>query len=327
MFRSLCPGSEAAPSRAARARFTLCAVSLLLLLLPCMAALRAAPLGLNAAQRAWVAQHPQVIYAPERDYGPFVYVDGAGQVRGLSIDFLSLLSEKTGLRFVASEALPLSQNLDKAKSGAVDMLTSLRPTPERAAFLGFTSSYVSIPAVLVVRAGQPGARALKDMARRPVALGKGYAVEGFMRQRYPQVEWVALSSDAAALAELLAGRVDGVVADVASLQFLMRRHGWPALEVAGQVGFDYPLSFAYRKDLPLLGEVLQQGLQSISAGERGIVLARWLPPGLDGTWQNRPTAPMLPVGLLLALGAGLGWWGARRRRAAAAAAAGQGAPP
>lgn len=301
MFRSLCSGYRPALA--------------LLLLCGAGATAAAAPLALSAAERAWAARHPLVSYAPERDYGPFVYLDGGGRVRGLSIDFLAAIGAKTGLQFVATEALPLSQNLDKARNRSVDMLTSLRPTPERAGFLGFTSAYVAIPAALVRRADQPAGLGLRDMAGRTVAVGKGYAVEGFVRERYPQVRWLALASDDAALAQLVAGKVDGVVADVASLQFLMQQRGWRQLVVAGQVGFDYPLSFAYRKDLPELGGILQKGLRGISADERRDLLARWLPPALEGTWQNRPTGPLFLVGALLLLGAALALWGARRRRA------------
>ena len=321
MVRSLCHGGRPIARRGVSPAAAAAAAMLALCL--CHAAAPAAPAmaDLNPAQRAWVARQAPVSYAPERDYGPFVYLDGDGAVRGLSVDFLALIGEKTGLRFVATEALPLNANLDKAKRGAVDMLTSLRPTPGRAAFLGFTTAYVAIPAALIRRADQPAGLGLRDMAGRTVALGKGYAVEEFVRARYPRVQWLALASDDAALAALVAGQVDGVVADVASLQFLVSRRGWNQLVVAGHVGFEYPLSFAYRKDLPMLGEVVQRGLRAISAAERRHLLARWLPPALHGTWQNRPTWPMWAVAALLLAGAGLALWRARRAAAGTRGAA------
>ncbi|HAT33250.1 MAG TPA: histidine kinase [Janthinobacterium sp.] len=271
----------------------------------------AAPADLSAAQRAWVARQAALRFAPEKDYGPFIYVDGEGNPLGLSMDFLRLIGAKTGLRFTVMEALNLDQNLALAKSGAVDLLSSLRPTPERARFLGFTTAYVSIPAALIERAGAP-ASSLADMGGRRVALGKGYAVEAYARERYPTVTWVALPNDEEALAELRAGRVDAAVADLASLRFISGRRGWNDLRVVEQLGFDYTLSFAYRKDSPELGAVLQRGLQAISAREKNVILARWLPP-LAGTWQNRPLAPMAGVAALLLLAAGLAAWSRRRR--------------
>ena len=50
------------------------------------------------------ARHPVVLYAPERDFPPFSFVDGQGQHRGLSADVLELVQQHTGLKFQAVAA-------------------------------------------------------------------------------------------------------------------------------------------------------------------------------------------------------------------------------
>lgn len=234
-------------------------------------------LKLDAASLAWIKQHPVIRWAPEQDYGPFVYVDQQGTPLGLSVDFLQLIGQKTGLQFSATKARPLSENLELAKRGELELITSLRPNPERAAYLGFTSPYVSIPAILVVKGGMSSRTSLADMAGKKVAVGKGYAVEAHVREHFRQVQWVAVPSDKDALQQLVAGQVDGLVADVASIHFVAQQSGNPAVVQAARVGFEYPLSFAWRKDMPQLGELLQQGLQAISLEEREKLSARWMP--------------------------------------------------
>jgi ABC-type amino acid transport substrate-binding protein len=153
----------------------------------------------------------------------------------------------------------------------------LRPTPDRANYLKFTSPYILVPAILVIRA-DTAAVTLESLAHRPVAVGKGYAVEHYVRERYPKVVWVAVADDAEALRRLHAGTVAAVVADQASVAFVSRRQRWSDLRTLGPVGFDYALCFAYRSDWPELGILLQQGLHQITAAERSVVLARWMPP-------------------------------------------------
>ncbi len=46
-------------------------------------------------------------------------------------------------------AQPLAAILDAAQRGEGDLVSSLRPTPERAAYLAFTAPYVQVPAVRV----------------------------------------------------------------------------------------------------------------------------------------------------------------------------------
>lgn len=216
-----------------------------------------------------------VRFAPERDYGPFVFEAADGKVKGLSVDVLEALKPMLDARITALPAQPLSQILDAAKRGEVDLISSLRPTPERAAYLAFTRPYVQVPAVLVVLRS-PKALHLQDMAGKPVAVGKGYAVEAYVRKTYPKVDWRAVPDDMAALEGLLQGRYQGVVADIASVSYAARERSLKTIQVAHAVGFEYPLSFAYRKELPALGAQLDGALQRLDSQALQKIMDRWI---------------------------------------------------
>jgi len=252
--------------------------------------------ALDGAMRAW-RDHHEPRLGVEHDYGPFVFVREDGVVDGLSIDMLRLLQARTGLRLRPLPAQPLSALLAAARRHELDLLSSLRPTPERALFLDFTQPYVSVPAVLVGRAGD-APRPLSALAGRPVAVGQGYAVEAVMRQRHPQVQWQAVPDDLVALQGVVAGRYSAAVLDAASMAFIVRRHGLQGLALQSQVGFDYTLSFAVRRDWPQLTMLLNAGIQSLSQAERQAVLARWL-PAADPVPARAPTLTRLALGLLL----------------------------
>ncbi|NBX21571.1 MAG: histidine kinase, partial [Betaproteobacteria bacterium] len=214
-------------------------------------------------------------FAPEKDYAPFVSAGPAGQVQGLSIDVLDILKPRLGANVQVLPADNLANILQAARRGEVDLISSLRPTPERAEFLAFTEPYVMVPAVLVVKQG-PIPPTLKDLADRPVAVGKGYAVESFVRTNYPLIRWVAVSDDVAALQALLRGDVDGVVADVASVSDATRHSGIRGVQVVESLPFEYELSFAYRKELTALGDALNAGLKDITPATRQALLRRWI---------------------------------------------------
>lgn len=261
-----------------------------------------------------------VRFAPEQDYGPFVFQGEDGQVRGLSIDMLDAIAARGGLQITTLPPSSLAEILDAAERGEVDLISSLRPTPERAAFLAFTHPYVSVPAVLIRRADQDDGRQLADLAGQPVAVGLGYAVEGFVRTAFPEVDWVGEPDDSAALRDLLAGKVVGVVADLASVTFLTRRHHLDRLRVVGAVGFNYPLSFAYAKNRPDIGRALEAGLAALGGRGRDAIVGRWV-DHQDLTYRDSRTAVILEVaGGLVALSAGLlafGLWQRTKRRAGA----------
>lgn len=252
-----------------------------------------AMIGFTSASSCRGAEGIQARFAPERDYGPFVYVGEDGKARGLSVELLTAIAPYGGLTLQTTEPADLNTILAQVREGKVDLVSSLRPTPERAAFLDFSPTYVDVPAVLVMRSGAEKRYTLADLQGAKVGVGKAYAVESFVRTKHPQVDWVSLPNDLLALKALARGELRAVVADAASVQFLRKQEALPDLDIHGAIGFQYSLSFGVRKDRPDIQSAVKQGLQKLPRGERDAIVARWMqlddqtyrPPAL-GRVQN-----------------------------------------
>lgn len=256
-------------------------------------------------------------FGVERDYGPFVFQDGDGQIKGLSIDILQALLPKAQLRLSWGAPRALAELLKQAEAGQLDLLSSLRPTPERSSYLDFSAPYVEVPAVVAVRAGQ-GDGQLWRLDGRRVAVGRGYAIEAFVRRHYPRVHWLAVSDDGAGLQTLMRNQVDAVVADLASVEHARRRLGLPdsALRLVADLGYSYPLCFGYSKGRADIGERLEQALNALPLAQLRGILARWLPEKELGRVAVQPVRERLRglgVASLAAAGAGALWAWRRRR--------------
>lgn len=284
-------------------------LALLLCVLPA-AAVAAEPL--TPAQRGWLAGQA-VRFGPESDYPPFIFRHPDGRLDGLSLQMLRAVQRHTGLVLREEPAQALAPLLQAARERRVDLLSSLRPTPERAAYLRFSQPYVTVPAVLLRRPSD-AAQPLQALAGQKVAIGQGYAAEAVLRQRHPAVLWQALPDDGQVLAALAGGQVQAAVADVASATHLRRnRPALAALRVDGPVGFDYTLSFAVRSDWPELVEIVDRGLRALPQHERQALLDHWLGAEVRAqTPAHAPWATRLAL-LLLALALGLAGRGLWRR--------------
>lgn len=228
-------------------------------------------------------------WAPEADYGPFVFVDTTQAEKipqGLSVDYLSLVAKHEGLQLVALPARPLHKNLELAQQKEVEVITSLRPTEERAAYLAFTTPYVEVPAVALIRQADFGlyhreyGAPLMSLAGHKIAVGQGYAVEKYAHDLQPDAVWVAVPDDTEGLRRLLAGEVDAAIADIASAGFVLQQQQWTGVVASEAIGFRYPLSFAYRKDRPDIGIALQRGLEKITEADRIALWQKWVSPAL-----------------------------------------------
>ena len=274
---------------------------------------------LTPEEQAWVAAHPVLLFAPERDFPPFSFVDGQGEHRGLSADVLELLEVHTGLRFQAVAGADRTNNLERLKHREVDFLTSLRSTPEREQFAAFTSTYISSPAVVLRRRADHRAGDLAGMARQRVAVDRASAAEGFLRTQYPDVAAVAVDSPAQGLRDLAFGDVDACLVNLATASWVIERDHVGGLRVAGETGYFATLALGYRNDWPMLGRVLEKGLAQISDAEHAQLIARWIP--LSGmTWWQRPDVQRVlgvsAIGTGLLMG-GLLLWNRALRRAVA----------
>ncbi|MBL8343055.1 MAG: transporter substrate-binding domain-containing protein [Rubrivivax sp.] len=278
-----------------------------------VAALAAVP----AAQAAPPGSAP-VRFAPERDYGPFVYEAEDGRIAGLSVDILQLVQQHAGFEVTMLPPRPLAEQLAAARRGEVDLLSSLRPTAERGEYLLFSAPYVSVPAVLVVAAAAPGrdaASSLKALVGQAVAVGAGYAVEAPMRAAHPQVAWQAVSDDVVALRGVAEGRYRAAVVDLASFHFAVRQHRIAGLAPAEQVGFEYRLSFAAPRQQPELIARIDQTLARLPVAERQAIVQRWIPAALPQRPPRAPWTTAIGLGLLALAAAGAAWGLVGRRRA------------
>lgn len=273
-----------------------------------LACLVAAVVATSAAPAAagWAGPSQLVRFAPERDYGPFVFQREDGRIDGLSVEMLGLLQARAGLTITTLPARPLNEQLEALRRREADLVSSLRATPERGEYALFTLPYVSVPAVVVMRADRPERR-LAAMGGEPVAVGLGYAVEPVMRQRYPQVAWQGVSDDGVALRGVLQRRFEAAVVDAASFAHVVATQGLDGLRAVASADFEYTLSFAVRKDWPELREALDDAIRSLPGAQRQAVLRRWLAeplPPQRTPWVTWLGGALLLAGALTALAAG-----------------------
>ncbi|WP_077034768.1 transporter substrate-binding domain-containing protein [Pelomonas sp. KK5] len=306
----------------ARARFLalLFCLTGLLLALP----LRAQDgIELSAEEKAWIAAHPLVRVATSRSYGPFTFVDESGAVRGLSVDYIERLRRLTGLHIELAPPAPFAESMQALKDGRVDLIMSVRDTAERREFLSFTRPYITVPAVLLRRRedGVRTAPAAGDLQPgEKVSVSQGYAVQPFLADRFPDNPRTIEADDRSLLRRLAGGEISAGVMDMAGATYLMRTEGIGNVRVVGDIGFAYDLAIGYRRDWPLLGRILQKGLDQIDADERQAIADRWIP--LDhggGAFSRRAViggSVVLALGLLGLL-AMAGWNRTLRREVVA----------
>lgn len=234
---------------------------------------------LTKEERFWLeSRNNTIVVYPEKNFAPFSYQSSSGFPQGLSVDFIELIADILDFKVEYLPARSLSQILDDVKNGKGDIITSLAPTPEREKFLYFTDSYINVSTVIVTRKDfkVDGDLNLSDLVGKKVAVGKGYAVAEFLKENYPRIILDYVSDDEVGLQQLVLGEVDFAIMDIASLSFYLSKQVLSSVNIVGNVGFSYDLSFAVSKDKAILQSILDKGLSQVSQDERDILKEKWI---------------------------------------------------
>lgn len=247
-----------------------------------------APDFLSPEERAWLQARPTPLrIAPDPHFPPLEFFDDGGNWRGIAPAYVALIEKALGVRFAIVRLESFQAVLDHARQRSIDIATTVIDTPERRQFFLFTSPYIRIPNVIVVRQDREGTLSIADLQSFPRVMYQGGYAIGDVLKEHGVTHATPITDPAAALRDLALGRVDAMVGNLATISHYARQLNLANLRVAGDCGFDDTLSFASRSDEPLLSSILEKALGTITFQERDAIRDEWIKLAPPRFYQQR----------------------------------------
>ncbi|MEG3637794.1 transporter substrate-binding domain-containing protein [Magnetococcus sp. PR-3] len=245
--------------------------------LVCVSSAMASPVTLSEEEQAWMAQHSVVRVGVDGGYAPYSFKDGEG-FKGIALDILSIVSERTGLTFQAVPDLSWPEIVQGSKDHTIDVIATASHTVERESFLNFTPIYLPTPLVIMTRNDEVSITSAEDMVGKRIALVKAYSSSNKVLNAYPDILPFMVDTAADGLRAVSVGQADAYVGVVGVNDHVIRQIGLSNLKVAA--AYEMKLNgqrFGVRKDWPLLVGILNKGLATITQAEQVAIFNRWLP--------------------------------------------------
>lgn len=236
---------------------------------------------LTAEEQAWLDAHPVIRVASDPDYAPFQFTNEAGESDGIANDFLDIVAARLGIRFEYLLSDSWSQALQLLKGQKADMLAAAANTPERQSYLSFSESYIDFPDVIITRAGQ-NYPSLESLAGKRLVTLDGTAINEFLRQQYPDINLVLVPDVKGLLQRVSTGEVDAGVLNLATTSYAIKQWKITNLHISNLTEFSYELSFASRRDWPMLDRILGKALATISEAQRRQIFDKWITVTVPG---------------------------------------------
>jgi PAS domain S-box-containing protein len=233
-----------------------------------------------------------------------------GRYEGLSIDYINLMERMLGIHFKLVPYTTWNEVIEAARMRQIDMIFAAQQTPERSTFLCFTKPYIELPNMILVRKDRPGGSSLKEMRGWSVAVSQGSAVHEHLKREFADLELRPVQDELDGLMKVSLGEVDAMVVEISRASYYLEKAGILNLRVAGKAGLVYQLRFAVRNDWPMLCEILDRGLSSVTGEQRRHIDRRWVLIGENSIFASRTFWIWFVAGLsaILLGGAGIIVW-------------------
>ncbi|WP_457553926.1 transporter substrate-binding domain-containing protein [Desulfobacula sp.] len=234
------------------------------------------PIELTRSEQEWIREHPVILCAPDPDFPPAEFFTASGQYKGLVADYLEIIFTRVGLEMKIVRLKDWPDVLNHARGKKIDLVTAASKTVQRQEFLDFSKPFVELPSVIIVRQQVNQKLTLDKMKGMKVAVVRKYAAHDYLTRSHPYLDLDPVPDTQTGLRKVSFGMVDAMVANIATTSYYIEKGTITNLKVAGEAGFTYKLSFAPRKDWPVLTQILNKGLASLTSDEKHRINSKWI---------------------------------------------------
>ena len=145
-------------------------------------------LSFSPSETAYLKTKNHISMCIDPSWMPYEGINEQGQHEGISADYIALLAERIGTPIRLNPTRSWKETLKSAQDRSCDIISMARATEERKAFLNFTDPYVSFPYVIASLFQQNYLSSLEDNLDKTYAVVEGYAINGYLKNRYPNIK-------------------------------------------------------------------------------------------------------------------------------------------
>ncbi len=266
-----------------------CCLCLFIFPLLASAAVDQPVLQLTAKEKKWLATHKSIRVAYDGSFAPYSFIDESGNLEGIAVDFMALLSRRLGIDFVTYPKTNWDDIYKAVVDQQADVIATMVDRPDRYAWFNFTKPYLTKSLVIVTKKTNDSIKTRKDILAKSVALNENYEYTERIIKEFPKIKAHWVKSMKEGFDAVNSEQSDAVITFLATANYLQLNYPYPDLKVADFFERDSANeSIAVRKDWPVLTDILQKALDSVTEEEKQLIFAKWMP-------QDKPKEVVAPV--------------------------------
>jgi len=236
--------------------------------------------ALTQNERQWLLAHPKIRLAFDDSLPPYSFVDKKGQFSGIAVDIIDALSKKLGIAFYLQPKTSWLNYISAVAEPQVDIIATMVDRPALLPWFNFTHPYLTKSLVIMAHKNDSSIDDRGDLSGKTVAFASDFEFSSQIKVKIPSLKPLVVPSMLACLQAVERKKADACITFSGTAQYLLRKHQLSDLQFAGFYERNTAdESMAVRKDWPILTNILQKGLDSLSESEMNAIYFKWMPPG------------------------------------------------
>lgn len=232
--------------------------------------------NLTQEERLYLQKKEKILMCVLPNALPLEEIDSDGQHNGISVEIISMISQYIDTSIELYSTKTWAESLTAIEQKRCDILPLAMKLDQRTASMNFTKAYIHDPFVVVTKMNQVFIKDSSALSNKRIGIINSYAVSSLLRSKNPSIDFVNVKSSKEGLEKVRNNELFGYIDTISVTGYLIQKHSFVDLKIAGELEFDLNLSIATRNDEPLLQDIMQKALDSISENKIDTIIGKWI---------------------------------------------------
>jgi len=231
-------------------------------------------INLNSKEQEYLKNKKKLKICVNPNWMPLEKIENGVHI-GIAAEFINLISQRIETPLELVKTSSSKESLEMIKNRKCDILPLLEENSLKKKFLDFTSSYITVPLVLVTKEGLPFIDNLNNIKGKTVGFVSDYLNENKLKDKYPKINFVNVSSVEEGVSLVNRDKIFGFLDNSMAISNDIQKNGKRDVSITGQSLESYKFSIASRNDEVLLSRILEKALLSIDDKSRELFIQKW----------------------------------------------------
>lgn len=257
----------------------------------------ASTIPLSDEHLAYLREKRTISMCVDPEWEPFEKINDKKEHDGIAADIIRLIAQRLDITIKLLPTSTWQESVKKSQNYECDILSLVNQTPKRDQWLLYTAPIIEDPNVLIARSEHAYIEDIAGLKKYSIALLKDTAILERFQKDYPNFKIIPVITEEEAFRLVEEKKADLTLRSLMVAAYTIKKENLFNLKIVGQPK-DYTnfLRIGVRKDEPMLRDILNLGVQSLSEEDKKHIINKHVYIKLE---TNTHSYRWLLYGLLL----------------------------